>query len=118
MVQQFADAWEAGRADQMAAVFTPTGVFIPDPFEGPITGRQTIEGYWKTIPQEQAEIKFRFGEIYAAGPWFSTEFKCTFRRRRTGQRMDVRGAMFCETEGEAISEMRLYFLRAPADGER
>lgn len=95
----------------MAAVFTPEGALVPDPFERAVTGRQAIERYWKSVPQEQAEIAFRFGEIYAAGPWFATEFKCTFRRRRTGELMDVRGTLFCETEGELISEMRMYWHR-------
>jgi ketosteroid isomerase-like protein len=45
------------------------------------------------------------------GPWFSAEFKCTFRRRRTGEPVDVRGAIFCETADGLISEMRMYYHR-------
>jgi hypothetical protein len=56
-------------------------------------------------------VTFSSGEIFAAGPWFSTEFKCVFRRRRTGEWADARGAIFCETEGELISEMRMYWHR-------
>jgi len=54
---------------------------------------------------------FTSGEIYAAGPWFSTEFKCVFRRRRTGEWVEARGAIFCETESDRITEMRMYWHR-------
>lgn len=111
LIQQFGDGWTAGKADQMAAVFTEAGVFQPDPFEQSVRGRAAIHDYWKSVPKEQAEVVFRFGEIYAAGPWFATEFKCTFRRRRTGDLMDLRGSLFCETDGDAISEMRMYWHR-------
>ena len=59
----------------------------------------------------QSEITFTSGEIYAAGPWFSTEFKCVFRRKRTGEWVDARGAIFCETDAGLITEMRLYWHR-------
>lgn len=111
LVAQFGSAWENGEADAIAALFTETGVFVPDPFDEPVEGRWAIARYWRSIPFEQAEIAFRFGEIYVAGPWFATEFKCTFRRRRTGQPVDIRGAMFCETEGDKFLEMRLYAHR-------
>ena len=111
MIEQFGQAWEQGSPDGIVDVFTEDAVFIPSPFDGPIRGKPAIADYWKDIPLEQAEVAFRFGEIYAAGPWFSTEYKCTFRRRRSGQMIDVRGALFCETEEGKISEMRMYWHR-------
>lgn len=111
LIERFGKAWEKLSSKLMAEVFAEDAVFIPDPWEAPVTTRAAIEQYWGDIPYEQSEISFRFGEIYVAGPWFSTEFKCTFRRRRTGEEIDVRGALFCETEGEAISEMRMYWDR-------
>ncbi len=111
LVEQFGKGWEAGEAEHLTEVFTETAVFSPDPFAKPVEGRSAIAEYWRDIPYEQSEISFRFGEIYVAGPWFTTEFKCTFRRRRTGEPVDVRGALFCETEGGKISEMRMYWHR-------
>jgi ketosteroid isomerase-like protein len=113
LVEQFGSAWSAGKSDDIADLFTENGVFVPDPFDSPVVGRAAISRYWSDIPYEQSEISFRFGEIYMAGPWFATEFKCTFRRRRTGEPGDVRGALFCESDGDRVSEMRMYYIRAP-----
>ncbi|MEJ2238219.1 MAG: nuclear transport factor 2 family protein [Gemmatimonadales bacterium] len=84
LIDRFGKAWERGQPDEMPKVFTDDGVFVPSPFDAPIRGVTAIAEYWRSVPFEQAEISFRFGEIFVAGPWFSTEIKCTFRRRRTG----------------------------------
>ena len=94
-MQKFGKAWEAGQPDVMAEVFADDGAFIPGPFEDPVRGRAAIAGYWSDVPSEQSAISFRFGEVFTAGPWFSTEFKCSYRRIRTGEWIEVSGAMFC-----------------------
>src|SRR5262245_58174992 len=106
-MSQFGKAWEKGKTDQLLEVFADNAVFQSSPFDAKLNGKDEIQAYWRDTPNEQAEVSFRFGEIHAVGPWFSTEFKCTFRRRRTGQWVDVRGALFCETANGKISEMRM-----------
>src|SRR5216117_2226610 len=76
-------------------------------------GIDAIRDYWKDVPLNQAEVTFRSGELYEAGPWFATEFRCTYRRRRTGDWVDARGAMFCETKDGKVTEMRMYWHRYP-----
>ena len=111
LIEEVGKGWEEGDAERLSDVFTETAAFSPDPFARPLRGRPAVAQYWKDIPYDQSEISFRYGEILAAGPWFATEFKCTFRRRRTGEPVDVRGALFCETEEGKISEMRMYWHR-------
>jgi len=112
LLRCFGEGWSTGDAAKVGALFSEDGTFIPDPFGAEVRGRQAIEAYWKDLPHEQSEIQFRFGEVYSVGPWFSAEFKCTFRRRRTGEPVDVRGAIFCETADGLILEMRMYYHRA------
>ena len=114
MIEQFGKAWEQGLPEEMTNVFSDDAVFLASPFDEPLRGKSAIAAYWQDVPLEQADVSFRFGEIFAAGPWFSTEYKCTFRRRRTGQMIDVRGALFCETDDDKISEMRMYWHRTGA----
>ena len=117
LIDEFGKGWEKGKSDRIAAVFTDDAVFRPDPFANALRGRDAIAEYWKDIPREQAEIAFKSGEIFVAGPWFSVEFRCRFRRRRSGEWMDVRGALYCETEEGKISEMRMYWDRKAASPE-
>jgi len=111
LIGAFGSGWEKGDEKQISNVFTESGIFYSAPFDPPLRGRDAIREYWKDVPREQAEVSFKSGEIFIAGPWFATEFRCTFRRRRTGERMDVRGSLFCETEGDLLSEVRMYWHR-------
>jgi ketosteroid isomerase-like protein len=111
LVDAFGIGWSRGDIDLLMSVYAPEAVFVETPFTPPVRGTASIRAYWSEVPYNQSEITFTSGEIYAAGPWFSTEFKCVFRRKRTGEWVEARGAIFCETEGERISEMRMYWHR-------
>jgi ketosteroid isomerase-like protein len=113
LVNRFEDGWMRGDTNLIASLFTEEAVFLETPFSEPLVGVQAIRRYWSDVPVNQAEIKVTTGEIYTAGPWFSTEFKANFRRRRTGEWVEARGALFCETAGGRISEMRMYWHRHP-----
>jgi ketosteroid isomerase-like protein len=111
LIETFGRGWSKAKVDVLISVFTPDAVFLETPFSEPIRGIAAIRGYWADVPLHQSEISFTSGEIFTIGPWFATEFKCTFRRRRTGEWVDARGAIFCETSGALISEMRMYWDR-------
>jgi len=113
LVDTFGGAWERGDIDAMLSVFTSDAVFFETPFSNPSRGQAEIRSYWQDVPANQADVSFKSGEIYSAGPWFATEFRCTYRRRRTGDWADARGALFCETRDGKISEMRMYWHRYP-----
>jgi ketosteroid isomerase-like protein len=111
LIDTFGKGWTQADMSLLMSIYTADAVFVETPFTAPLRGTDAIRGYWNEVPYHQSEISFSSGEIYAAGPWFSTEFKCVFRRRRTGEWVEARGAIFCETEGDRISEMRMYWHR-------
>jgi ketosteroid isomerase-like protein len=111
LIEIFGQGWSRGDVDLLMSVYAQEVVFLETPFSQPLRGTEAVRRYWLEVPLHQSEIDFSFGEIFAAGPWFSTEFKCVFRRKRTGEWVDARGAIFCETEGEKITEMRMYWHR-------
>ena len=112
MVDTFGRGWERGDVDELVSVFAPDAVFLETPFSERTVGIDAIRAYWKDVPVNQAEVSFKSGEVYVAGPWFATEFRCLYRRRRTGERIDARGALFCETKNGKITEMRMYWHRS------
>ena len=113
LVDSFARGWSRADLSLLLSVFTPEAALLETPFAEPLKGHDAIRRYWSEVPVNQAEITVSTGEIYVAGPWFATEFKTVFRRRRTGEWVEARGALFCETEGTLISEMRMYWHRRP-----
>lgn len=115
LIDTLGKGWDKLRVDIIATVYADDAVFLETPFTGPIRGIEAIRQYWADVPYHQSEVTFSSGEIYAAGPWFSTEFKCVYRRRRTGEWVEARGAIFCETNGEKITEMRMYWHRSSAE---
>lgn len=113
LIDDFTKGWSKADLDLILSVFSEQAVFIETPFSEPLAGVDAIRRYWADVPYHQSEINSTSGEIYAAGPWFSTEFKSVFRRRRTGEWVQARGAIFCETDGTKITEMRMYWHRQP-----
>lgn len=111
LIDTFGKGWAKPNVDLLLSVFAADAVFVETPFSDPIRGVEGIRRWWLDVPFSQSEISFTSGEIYAAGPWFSTEFKCVFRRKRTGEWVDARGAIFCETAGGQVTEMRMYWHR-------
>lgn len=113
LIDTFGKGWARGNVELLMSVFVPDAVYHETPFSDPCRGTAEIRRFWIEVPLHQSEITFTSGEIFSAGPWFSTEFKCTYRRKRTGEWVDARGAIFCETRDGRILEMRMYWHRQP-----
>lgn len=111
LIDSFAKGWERTQPETILSVFADDPVFQDSPFSEPIRGRDALRQYWADTPYHQADVHVSSGEIFSAGPWFSTEIKVTYRRRRTGELVETRGALFCETDGDRITEMRMYWHR-------
>jgi ketosteroid isomerase-like protein len=111
LVDTFGTGWSSGDVDLLMSIFAPQAVFLETPFSSSVNGLESIKSYWGDVPFHQSEVSFTSGEIFGAGPWFAAEFKCSFRRRRSGDWVEARGALFCETDGEKVTEMRMYWHR-------
>ena len=111
LMDTFGKGWAKADTALLLTVFSSEAVFIETPFSEPLRGLEAVRGYWRDVAYHQSDITFATGEIYVAGPWFSTEFKLVFQRRRTGEWVEAFGAIFCETNGREITEMRMYWHR-------
>jgi hypothetical protein len=111
ILDTFATGWTKGRVDPMVALFHPEAILLETPFSKPLQGRDAIRAWLADIPYHQSEARFTTGELFLAGPWLSCEFKLVFRRRKTGEWVDARGALFAETDGQVVTELRMYWHR-------
>ncbi len=111
LMDAFTRGWSKADLDLILSVFSEQATFFETPFTPVHSGLDAIRRYWADVPYHQSEITVTSGEVFVVGPWFSTEFKSVFRRRRTGEWVEARGAIFCETEGGKVTEMRMYWHR-------
>ena len=111
LLDTLARGWSKGRVEMMMTVFDQQAIFLETPFSKPLQGADAIRAWAADIPYHQSEAVFTTGELFTAGPWFSAEFKLVFRRRKTGEAVDARGALFAETDGDRITELRMYWHR-------
>ncbi len=111
LVDALAKGWSKGRVEVLAAAFHENATLLETPFSTPVVGLAAIRKWAADIPYHQSEANFAVGEILTAGPWFSAEFKLVFRRRKSGDWVDARGALFAETDGQLITELRMYWHR-------
>ena len=111
LVDAFGQGWQRTDPQALLAVFAPDATLVESPFGAPLNGIAAIREYWQDLSFHQSEVRFSSGEIFVAGPWFAVEFRVAFRRRRTGEPVDARGGMFCETAEGKVKEMRLYWHR-------
>lgn len=118
LMDTFSQGWVRARVEDIVSIFTEEAVFQETPFSTPLVGVSAIRRWWADVPYHQSEISVTIGEIFAVGPWFSTEFKAVFRRRRTGEWVEAWGAIFCETSGGKVTEMRMYWHRKLGTGDR
>jgi hypothetical protein len=111
LLDTLARGWSKGRVDMMIDLFHPDAILLETPFSRPLQGTEALRAWFADIPYHQSETTFSTGELFVAGPWFSSEFKLVFRRRKTGEWVDARGALFAETDGNLITELRMYWHR-------
>ncbi len=111
LLDTLARGWCKGRVDLMIDLFHPDAILLETPFSRPLQGTEALRAWFADIPYHQSETTFSTGELFVAGPWFSSEFKLVFRRRKTGEWVDARGALFAETDGNLITELRMYWHR-------
>lgn len=112
LLEVFARGWSKGRVDLMKELFAENVVFIETPYSTPLNGIDALRTWLADIPYYQSEISFTVGEAFTAGDlWLSAEFHLKFRRRKTGRWVDARGALFAETDGTRITELRMYWHR-------
>src|SRR5260370_12268822 len=107
LLEAFGRAWERGDVDGIVSVFAPDAVFLATPFSDKSVGLDAIKSYWSDVPRNQAEVTFKAGEIYVAGPWVATEFRCTYRRPRPGDWVHTPGALFFATKAGNVAARRM-----------
>lgn len=99
---RFKQAWEKRDPDQMMMLFAPDAEYRPDPFEPPLRGANEIRGYWNRIAVEQTHVDFDAERVWVVGRTVLGSWHAAHTRRRTGERMRIRGFTSMEVDGDGL----------------
>jgi ketosteroid isomerase-like protein len=104
-------AWETHDAGLVLSVFTEDATYQENPFSEPMAGHGAIRTYWEQATGPHRDVKFHWEETADSGEMHFVEWTCTFTRPDVQGRIELRGIMLIELQGERIFRFREYWVR-------
>lgn len=93
-------------------LFAPGATYREDPFDSkPLAGLREIRDYWAAVPKYQKSISFNYGPTFhlADSKVWGSEWKATYTKIETRERIRLRGVLFCELSGQKIRRFWEYW---------
>ena len=104
-------AWRALDADAMAALFTEDASDQVDPFQSPVRGRENLRKGFAWWMKDQRDIRIAYGRVDVIGQRFYAEVDAEWFVASTGERVQERGLLVCEMDGNHVRTMREYWKK-------
>ncbi len=108
----YKEAWEEHDANLAVGMFTREATYLEDPFDKrPISGLREIRDYWAQVPRFQRNISFKHGPVFhleGSRVW-GAEWEARYTKVKTGERIRLRGVLFCELTGRRIRRFWEYW---------
>ncbi len=112
VLADYKKAWETRDPDLAIRLFTPDATYQEDPFDTrPMRGLREIRDYWAEVPKFQKDISFTYGPVFRLGQsrvW-GAEWFARYTMVKTGERVKLKGLLFCELRGERIRRFWEYW---------
>ncbi len=104
-----ARAWQAKDADAMAALFTEDASEQVDPFKTPMRGRENLRKGFAWWMKDQSQVHISIGTVDVIGNRFYAEVDAAWVVASTGERIQERGLLVCDMEGDRVGAMREFW---------
>ncbi len=112
VLEKYKKAWETRSPDLAMELFTRDATYREDPFDPrPMRGLREIRDYWAEVPKFQKNISFTHGPVFQIGRsrvW-GTEWSARYTKVQTGEKVKLKGVLFCELRGESIRRFWEYW---------
>lgn len=112
ILAKYKKAWEARDPDRAIRLFTPDATYHEDPFDTrPMRGLREIREYWAEVPKFQKNITFTYGPVFRldqSSIW-GAEWSARYTKVKTGERIKLKGVLFCELRREKIRRFWEYW---------
>jgi hypothetical protein len=112
ILSKYKKAWEKRDPQLATELFTPDATYREDPFDKrPMRGIREIRDYWTKVPKFQRNIRFSHGPVFRVGRsrvW-GTEWSASYTKVQTGERIRLRGVLFCELASRRVRRFWEYW---------
>ena len=88
--------------DALMGLFHDDAELRPDPFAEEMSGSNSIRAYWNEVCATQAHVEFDAERIWVSGATVLASWHAAFTRRRTAERVRVRGFMTLELDDDGL----------------
>lgn len=92
--------WEGRLPDVIVDLFAEDADYRESPFTQPLSGLNAIRQRWNDICARQANIDFDAQRIWVSGTTVLCSWHAAYTRRRTAERVRVRGFTTLELNGD------------------
>ena len=112
VLAKYKKAWETRDPNVALELFTSDATYREDPFDRkPMRGLGEIRDYWAEVPKFQKNISFSYGPVFRLVPsrvW-GAEWSARYTKVKTGERIRLRGVLFCELRGPKVRRFWEYW---------
>lgn len=112
VLAKYKKAWETQDPDLAVKLFTPNSTHREDPFDSrPLRGLREIRDYWAMGQEFQKNVSFSHEQVFRIGRsrvW-GAEWSARYTKVKTGERIRLRGVLFCELRQKKIRRFWEYW---------
>jgi limonene-1,2-epoxide hydrolase len=92
--------WEGRQPDAIVELFAKDADYRENPFTQPLSGHNAIRARWNDIVARQVHVEFDAERIWVSGATVLAAWHAAYTRRRTAERVRVRGFTALELDDE------------------
>jgi len=107
----YKEAWETGKAELAASLFTRDAHYWENPFGEAIVGREAISTYWRSATEGQENIQFAVRNVFRVRYSLIAEWSCRYTHRPSGERRELAGMFLADFYGKQVRTFREYWHR-------
>ena len=108
-LEALAHAWQSQDADAMAALFTADATDQVDPFKPPVRGRENLRKGFAWWMKDQREIQMIIRKVDVIDNRFYAEIEASWMVISSGEKIQERGLLVCDMEGNKVCAMREFW---------
>ena len=102
LLAQIQLGWQERQPETVVALFASDADYRENPFTQSLSGHNAIRARWNDICARQVNIEFDAERVWVSGATVLASWHAAYTRRRTAERVRVRGFTTLELDGDGL----------------